>query len=103
MNGECLARDIVYRAVVTAEGTEESYIGLTGTTFKERWRNHKADFSNSKNSTCQLVKHVRQLSENKFAKREYNQPTITTHGSNNTNKNIIDVLFPPNIQKLHLA
>ena len=40
---------------------------------------------------------------NKFAKRDYTQPTITTQGNNNTNKNIIDILAPQNIDKLHLA
>ena len=40
---------------------------------------------------------------NKFAKRDYTQPTITTHWSNNINKNIIDILAPHNIHKLHLA
>merc|ERR1712002_1006492 len=30
--------------------------------------------------------------KNKFAKRDYTQPRITTHRNNNTNKNTIDIL-----------
>ena len=41
--------------------------------------------------------------QNKFAKRDYTQPKVTTHGNNNTNKNIIDILATHNIHKLHLA
>ena len=40
---------------------------------------------------------------NKFAKRDYTQPKVTTHGTNNTNKNILDILAMHNINKLHLA
>ena len=40
------------------------------------------------------------LQQNKFAKQDYTQPTITTHGNNNTNKNIKDILSLHNIHKL---
>ena len=65
MNGKCLVKNIVYRAEVITEKSTESYIGLTGTTFKERYRNHMSDIKKSESKPCQLVKYVKNLEEQK--------------------------------------
>ena len=46
MNGECLKSGVVYQATVTRTdtNTSETYVGLTGDTFKARFRNHKSNF-----------------------------------------------------------
>ena len=43
MDGKCLESGIVYQATVTREGMgkTETYVGLTATTFKQRYANHK--------------------------------------------------------------
>ena len=43
LNKKCLTKGIVYHAKITAEDNEETrhYIGITATTFKERFRNHQ--------------------------------------------------------------
>ena len=69
MNGKCLIKNIVYRAEVISKERTESYVGLTGTTFKERWRNHEADFKKIDSKVCKLVKYVRSLREKNI---EYN-------------------------------
>ena len=48
MQNKCLTPQIVYEAEVTNSTDEEfkSYYGLTKTTFKESYRNHKTSFDN---------------------------------------------------------
>ena len=51
----------MYRAKVTetASGQTETYTGVTGNTFKERWYGHKSDFRRSDNRTkSRLAGHV---------------------------------------------
>ena len=45
VNGTLKSQNVVYQASVTSEGKEESYIGLTFTESKTRFRNHKSSFS----------------------------------------------------------
>ena len=47
LNKKCLSSNIVYKAVVTSagEGETKEYIGMTATTFKTRYRNHKKSFN----------------------------------------------------------
>ena len=47
LNKKCLTKGIVYHAKITAEDNEETrhYIGITATTFKERFRNHQKSFN----------------------------------------------------------
>ena len=40
-----LVDNIVYKATVQTQGEEKTYIGLCGTSFKARWRNHKSAIS----------------------------------------------------------
>ena len=65
VNGTCKSQNVVYQARVTSEGKEESYIGLTSTEFKTRFRNHKSSFNvpERRNST-ELSKHIWDLKDN---------------------------------------
>ena len=40
MRGECWVKSVVYKATVTYNDTLSVYIGLTGGSFKDRYRNH---------------------------------------------------------------
>ena len=53
LDGKCLTPQIVYKAVVTNEVNDEKkvYIGVSGTTFKERFRNHTRDITHKKYKT----------------------------------------------------
>ena len=62
LEGHCLAKGIVYQAQVTAADKTETYVGLTSTEFKARFRNHQVSFNKEarKNDT-ELSKHIWQL------------------------------------------
>lgn len=67
LSGECLAKSIIYQATVsTTDGNPaQSYIGLTETTFKARYANHKASFRHSgKRHSTELSKHIWHLKDN---------------------------------------
>ena len=50
--GECLKENVVYTATVTPSvGDQETYVGMTSTTFKERLANHDKSFNHFKYST----------------------------------------------------
>ena len=54
LKGTWLSEGVIYRATVTSlNNRTETYVGLTATNFKARWRNHQTSFNNekSKNST----------------------------------------------------
>ena len=55
LQGNCVSREVIYQATVESESKTETYVGLTATDFKTRWRNHQASFNSekSKNSTLQ--------------------------------------------------
>ena len=48
MNGDCLKQSVVYQATVSTNDCrpDQTYVGLTGNSFKTRFANHKASFSN---------------------------------------------------------
>ena len=48
LEGECLQDEIVYQATVTTREKAETYVGLTATDFKTRWRNHQMSFKHEK-------------------------------------------------------
>ena len=56
LEGKCLTKNIIYRAVVVSNNNEkeEGYIGLTGDIFKSRYANHLKSFRHEKykNDTC---------------------------------------------------
>ena len=61
LQGNCLAKNIVYKAQVscTDDGGEKEYIGMTATTFKLRYANHKKSFNYEDHSKdTELSKHV---------------------------------------------
>ena len=53
LHRECLASDIVYQAMVTCDNKEETYVGITATSFKARFANHKASSNQSRNEIAQ--------------------------------------------------
>jgi hypothetical protein len=58
--GRCLTDCVVYEATVkeTVSGKEETYTGMTGNTFKDRWNGHKSDTRNhSDNAKTKLSAH----------------------------------------------
>ena len=70
MGGNCLLKNIVYQAKITPHPNfknfkEETYIGLTSTTFKARLANNKSCFKNiSKRNSCKLAEHIWKLQDN---------------------------------------
>ena len=53
VEGNCLSSGVVYQAEIKREdGIEDSYIGVTATAFKERWRNHNSNFKTRNNSNA---------------------------------------------------
>ena len=66
LKGECLVKEIVYQAKVATSDTIETYVGLTATEFKTRWRNHQQSFTNEKKKNdTELSKYMWQLKEKK--------------------------------------
>ena len=66
MPGKCRTYKVIYRATVTADSVNETYVGLTAGEFKTRYQKHKLDFTNPtyQNSTT-LSTHVWKLKEEK--------------------------------------
>ena len=61
VQGRCLTDNIVYKATVTetVSGKKETYTGLTGNRFKERYNGHNTDMRNSKDKNkTKLSGHV---------------------------------------------
>ena len=57
--------NISYIAVVTSDKTTKHYVGSTGNTFKERYRNHKSSFNNTnKRHTTELANYIWNLKDN---------------------------------------
>ena len=60
----CLSSGIVYQATVTTDNSKETYVGLTDTTFKERYGNHKNSFKDSrKRHATKLSKYIWSLKD----------------------------------------
>ncbi len=65
---ECMTKDIVYKATVTTSNTNSTkhYIGITASTFKERYRNHIKSFNHKRYSNdTELSKYIWKLKDNK--------------------------------------
>ena len=66
LQGQCLTKAVVYQATVTNKNTNEdqTYIGLTETTFKTRYLNHTSSFRNKhKKHATELSKHIWSLKD----------------------------------------
>ncbi len=62
--GKCQSSNIIYQAKVSTQDSEETYIGLTATTFKKRFSNHKQSFNDrNKRFNTQLSKYVWELKD----------------------------------------
>ena len=63
-----MTKDIVYKATVTTSNTNSTkhYIGMTASTFKERYRNHIKSFNHKMYSNdTELSKYIWKLKDNK--------------------------------------
>ena len=70
LSAECLVSEVGYQATVTTGDKKETYIGLTATQFKARYRNHLMSFRHEKRrNETELSKHLWQLKE---ANKEFN-------------------------------
>ena len=59
LRGKCLSESIVYKATVTHDNENKVYFGLTGGTFKERYRNHTKSIRNKKyENETELSKYI---------------------------------------------
>ena len=65
---QCMTNNIIYKATVTKNNTNDTkhgYIGMTATTFKERYAKHTSSFRHKKDSNkTELSKHIWKLKEN---------------------------------------
>ena len=56
LKGACLSEGVIYQATVTSPNNRtETYVGLTTTSFKRRWRNHQMSFNNEKGTVLNSV------------------------------------------------
>jgi len=66
LTGQCLVKEVVYQATITTAESKETYVGLTATEFKTRWRNHQMSFKHeSKRNDTELSKHLQRLKDEK--------------------------------------
>ena len=67
LNGECLTESLVYKATVTTVEEHpklDTYVGMTGNDFKQRWRIHDTSFNLRHHSTSsKLSEHVWKLKD----------------------------------------
>ena len=62
--GKCTIQNVIYEAKVKTPNEEKTYIGLTATSFKARYTNHKASFNNrAKSNQTDLSKHKDSVAE----------------------------------------
>ena len=68
LQNNCMNKHIVYKATISTSNTNDKkhYIGMTSSTFKERYRNHIKSFTHKKYSNkTELWKHIWHLKQNK--------------------------------------
>ena len=62
--GNCLSRAVVYKATVKSDFNEKSYVGLTGSTFKDRYNSHQYSFRHkSCRKSTELSKYIWDLKD----------------------------------------
>ncbi len=65
---QCMTKGIVYNVTITTSNTNSTkhYIGMTASTFKERYRNHIKSFNHKRYSNdTELSKYIWKLKDNK--------------------------------------
>ena len=61
-----MQKELVYQATVTTCEKKETYVGLTATEFKTRWRNHQTSFRHeTRRNDTELSKYLWELREKK--------------------------------------
>ena len=68
LQNKCINKDTVYKATISTSNVNDTkhYIGMTSSTFKERYRNHIISFTHKKYSNeTELSKHIWHLKQNK--------------------------------------
>ena len=64
IEGKCQTENVVYQATIQSENDEQTYVGLTSTSFKVRWSNHKTAFKHEKHrNDTTLAQHIWELQE----------------------------------------
>ena len=64
LGGQCLTNNVIYQSTVNSTRGEETYISLTGDTFKSRFNNHTASFRNrNKSNPTELSKYIWDLKD----------------------------------------
>ena len=65
LDGRCLDINIIYQAEVENknDGTKETYVGLTSTTFKSRLSTHKKSFTDRTYNQTALSRHIWKLKD----------------------------------------
>ena len=62
MKGDCLADNIVYKAIVSTDDCQKEYISSTEPPFKQRYYNHTTTFRHEhRQNSTELSKYVWQL------------------------------------------
>ena len=62
MKGDCLASNVVYKAIVSTDDCQKEYIGSTELPFKQRYCNHTTTLKHEhRQNTTELSKYVWQL------------------------------------------
>ena len=66
VEGKCMNKNLIYQATIEEieSKKQETYLGLTSTTFKERLANHNQTFKNKNlQNSCKLAQHIWSLKE----------------------------------------
>ena len=82
----CLEENLIYRATVRSEKGIKTYLGSTGTNFKERYRGYQATFKKTgdRNKT-ELAKYVWELQDDNI-KYEINWEIVNKTNNNRFSK-----------------
>ena len=65
LNNQSIVSKIIYRATVTSNKATKQYLGSTGNSFKQRYRNHKSSLNNfNKRHTSEPENYIWNLKDN---------------------------------------
>ena len=64
LDGECIIKNVIYKATVRTNNSTKLYVGSTGGWFKKRWYKHRADFRNKNlRLSTELSKYIWKLKD----------------------------------------